>query len=55
MTEFSPQRRPDEPAKKRVRPMWTGTVFRMELCPQEPGMIFQLDDFDQPAVGREAA
>src|SRR6478609_11566846 len=33
----------------------TRTIFRMELCSQEPGMVLELDDFDQPAVRRQPA
>src|SRR6476661_3275015 len=55
MSEFLAQRRADKPAEQRMGTVRTGTIFRMELCSQEPGMVLEFDDFNQPAVGRETA
>ena len=38
-----------------MRAVRTRTIFGMKLCGQKPGVIFQLDDFDQPPVRREPA
>src|SRR6476646_3677850 len=55
VSEFLPQRRADKSAEQRMRAVRTRTVFRMELCCQEPGMILELDDFDQLAIRRQPA
>ncbi len=55
MSELLAQGRPDKPAEQRMGTVRTRTIFRMKLCGQEPGMIFQLDDFDQPPIRREPA
>src|SRR5438270_11902591 len=41
----------DEIAKEGMRPGRLGLEFRVELNSQEPGMVQQLDDLDDRAVG----
>src|SRR5687767_6434277 len=55
MSELLAQCRSDKPAEQRMRAVRTRTIFGMKLCGQKPGVIFQLDDFDQPPVRREPA
>src|SRR6185437_16028122 len=47
--------RGDESGEEGVRPRGPRLELGMELAPDEPGMRRQLDDFDELAVGREAA
>src|SRR6059058_1763660 len=35
-----------------MRTVWPGAEFRVELRCDEPGVVAQLDDLDQPVVGR---
>src|SRR5687767_7444375 len=44
----------DEARKQRMRARRPRTQLGMELHPDEPGMILELHDLDQRAVGREA-
>ena len=44
----------DEPVEQRVRPVGPALELGMELAGHEPGMVAQLDDLDEPAVGRLA-
>lgn len=39
VTQFFAQRCPHKPAEQRMWPMRTGTILRMKLRSQEPGMI----------------
>ena len=52
---LSLQARADEIAEERVRTSWTALEFRVELRRDEPGMIDQLDDFNQFIVSRMTA
>jgi hypothetical protein len=49
------QGRLDKAFKERMTIHWARFEFRMELAAQEPGMIFDLDNLDEPAVGRDPA
>ena len=45
------QRRPDELAEERVRRHGPGLELGVELAAQEPGVVAELDDLHQVAVG----
>src|SRR2546430_3062930 len=47
-------RRPHESCEQRVRARGARLELGMELAPDEPGMVRQLDHLDQRAIGREA-
>src|SRR5438094_4533190 len=49
------ERRLDEIAEKRMRPVRSRAELGMELAGHEPGVVDELDDLDQTAVGREPA
>src|SRR3979490_2368189 len=46
-------RRAHEPAEQGVRPRGSGLELGVELAPDEPGVVGELDHFHQRAVGRE--
>ena len=45
----------DEAFEQRMRLVRLAHEFRVELARHKKGMVFQLDDFHQLAVGRKAA
>ena len=45
----------DKIPEKRMRIHWTGFEFRMKLTSQKPGMLLQLNDFDQIAMRGDTA
>ena len=49
------ERRLDEPVEQRVRPLRPGLELGVELAGHEPRVVLELDDLDEPAVGRLAA
>src|SRR5437773_4354790 len=49
------ERRLDEIAEKRMRPVRSRAELGMELAGHEPGVVGELDDLDQAAVRREPA
>src|SRR5205809_4806879 len=49
------ERRLDEIAEKRMRPVGSRAELRVELAGNEPGVVGELDDLDQAAVRREPA
>ena len=48
------ERRRDEPAEQRMRPIRPALELGMELAGHEPRVVAQLDDLDQATVGRLA-
>src|SRR5581483_11973394 len=49
------ERRPHEIAEERVRPVGPRAELGVELARDEPGVARELDDLDEPSVGRQAA
>src|SRR5437660_1156064 len=50
-----PRRGGDEVAEERMRPVGPGAKLRVELRADHPGMVAQLADLDERAVGGDAA